>query len=109
MAAAASPSGAEGAVEAVGHVHRHLGSSQLAKRLGIQHQEEGGLVLREFGGGSFSPRPKLPGSPEGLPLGSPDHAAVVWANYIPPVIRISSNKSSFLSLLAATPFPDICS
>lgn len=43
-------SGAEGAMEAVGHVDGHVGSSQLLERLGVQHQEEGPVILHELGG-----------------------------------------------------------
>lgn len=40
-------SSAESTVEAVGHVDGHVGSSQLLKRLGIQHQEECAFILEE--------------------------------------------------------------
>lgn len=40
-------SSAESAVEAIGHVDRHVGSSQLFKRLAIQNQEECSFILKE--------------------------------------------------------------
>lgn len=38
---------AESAVKTVGHVDRHVGSSQLFKRLAIQNQEECSFILKE--------------------------------------------------------------
>lgn len=40
-------SSAKSAVETIGHVDRHVGSSKLFKRLAIQNQEECSFILRE--------------------------------------------------------------